>query len=370
MKHSWESMNIAFIHEWLTNVAGSEKVLLTMKEIFPDAQIYTSVYDAKNAPAFAKHDIKTTYLQKLPLLKKKRELLIPLTPMAFEQLDLSMHDLVISNSTFAAKGVITKPNTIHISYCHTPARYLWDSQVDPRAKKGRLSQLRNKVSHELRIWDRVAADRVDFFFANSKYIAKRIKKYYRRDSVVVYPPVEVEKFDIDESVERGDHYLFVSRLIDYKKCDLVIQSFNKLGVPLRVVGFGPDEAKLRQMSNKNITFAGKLSGADLIKEYQSAQALIFPAEEDFGIVPIEAMACGTPVIAFGKGGVTESVIDRETGIFFTEQTTNSIIDSIEKFKRLKFDRKKIREQSLKFSVPNFKKNFTAEVEKIIEQKAR
>lgn len=365
MKRSLENMNTALVHEWLTNVAGSEKVLLALKEIFADAPIYTSVFDSVNAKPFKKFEIYTSYLQKLPWMKKKRELLIPLTPLAFEQFDLSKHDLVISNTTMAAKGVITKPETIHISYCHTPPRYLWDPQVDPRAKKGRLGWLRNKTSHEMRIWDRVAADRVDYFLANSHYIARRIKKFYGRDSVVIYPPVEIESFQIDEKVERGDHYLFVGRLINYKKCDLVIHAFNKLKLPLRIVGYGPDKKKLWHLADKNIEFVGTKANADLAKEYQQAQALIFPAEEDFGIVPIEAMACGTPVIAFNKGGVTETVINSETGLFFDEQTPESIVDAIERFDKIEFDQYTIRCQAEKFSKENFKNNFIAAVEKIL-----
>ncbi|MDO8444321.1 MAG: glycosyltransferase [bacterium] len=365
MKRSLENMNTALVHEWLTNVAGSEKVLLALKEIFADAPIYTSVFDSVNAKPFKKFEIYTSYLQKLPWMKKKRELLIPLTPLAFEQFDLSKYDLVISNTTMAAKGVITKPETIHISYCNTPPRYLWTPEVDPRAKSGYFRSLRAKIMHEMRIWDRVAADRVDYFLANSHYIARRIKKFYGRDAVVVYPPVEIESFQIDEKVERGDHYLFVGRLINYKKCDLVIQAFNKLKLPLRIVGFGSDEKELRRLADKNIEFVGALSGEKLVKEYQQAKALIFPAEEDFGIVPIEAMACGTPVIAFNKGGVTESVVDDETGLFFDEQTPESIITAVKKLDDIKFDSDVIRHQAEKFSKEKFKNNFVAEIEKIL-----
>lgn len=360
-----ENMNIALVHEWITNNAGSEKVLAVLADIFPDAPIYTSVYDAEKVREFSKYDIRTSFLQKLPLLKKKRELLIPLTPIAFEQFDFSKYDLVISSSTMAAKGVITKPETIHISYCHTPPRYLWDPNVDPRAKAGSFRGLRAKVMHDMRIWDRVAADRVDHFFANSKYISNRIQKFYRRDSVVIYPPVDIERFTINSSIKRSDDYLYVGRLVNYKKCDLVIQTFNKNGLKLRIVGSGPDEARLIRMANDNITFLGKRSESDLVKEYQSAKAFIFPAEEDFGIVPIEAMACGTPVIAFAKGGVTETVVDNKTGVFFDEQTTKSLESAIQKLDTLSLDQEKIRQQALNFSTEKFKEKFKKEVEKII-----
>ena len=365
MKRSLESMNIAIVHDWLTNVAGSEKVLLALKEIFPDATIFTSVFDSKKAAPFKDFDIRTSVLQKLPFMKSKRELLIPLTPFAFEQFDLSKYDLVISNTSMAAEGVITKPETIHISYCNTPPRYLWDPSVDPRAKSGSFQFLRRNVIHNMRIWDRLAADRVDHFMTNSHYIAKRIKKFYRRDSAVVYPPVDISNFDLDDSVKRADNYLYAGRLINYKKCDIVIQAFNKLDLPLHIVGSGPDEAYLRGPANKNIKFLGRISDEDLRREYQSAKALIFPAEEDFGIVPIEAMACGTPVIAFDKGGATETVIDRETGLFFDQQTLESIVESVKSFENIKFDQSKIRQQAEKFSKEIFKENISREINKIL-----
>ncbi len=365
MKRSVENLNIALVHEWITNVAGAEKVLLALKELFPKAPIYTAVYDKNKAKPFEDFEIHTSFLQNIPFMKSKRELLVPFTPFAFEQFDLSKYDLAISSTTIAAKGVITKPETLHISYCHTPPRYLWDPQVDPRAKKGRLSWLRNKTMHDMRIWDRVAADRVDHYLANSHYIAKRIKKFYGKDSTVIYPPVDLESFKLNKNVTRKDHFLFVSRLIDYKKCDLVIEAFNSLQIPLRIVGYGPDEARLIKLGKDNITFAGPKFGADLAKEYQEAKALVFAAEEDFGIVPIEAMACGCPVIAYGKGGTTESVIDGKTGIFFKEQTKDSVISAVKKFDEIKFDEKSIREQSERFSKEKFKSSFMKEVEKYI-----
>ncbi len=365
MKRFLESMNIALVHEWLTNVAGSEKVLLVLKELFPDAPIYTSVFDPDRAAPFRNFDVRTSFLQKLPLIQKKRELLIPLTPFAFEQFDLSAYDLVISNSTMAAKGVITKPGTIHVSYCHTPPRYLWTPSVDPRAQSGSFTWLRQDVMHNMRIWDRLAADRVDHFLANSHYIAKRVLKFYRRDATVVYPPVDIANFKIDPAVKRGDHYLYVGRLVNYKKCDIIIQAFNQLKLPLRIVGSGPDEAKLRQVAAENIQFIGVKTDSELAREYQGAKALIFPAEEDFGIVPIEAMATGLPVIAFNQGGATETIVPNETGIFFEEQTPESITDAIDKFRLIKFDQNIIRRRAEKFSTENFKKNFIDEIEKIL-----
>ena len=359
--------NIALVLEWITNVAGSEKVLLAMKELFPEAPIYTAVFDKKKAAPFANFDIRTSILQKLPFFKSKRELLIPFTPFAFEQFDLSKYDIVISSTTMAAKGVITKPDTIHISYCHTPPRYLWEPNVDPRASRGWFQGLRQNTIHKMRIWDRLAADRVDYFLANSNYTASRIKKYYRRDATVVYPPVDISQFTLAEPNETKDYFLFVSRLIDYKRCDIVIEAFNKLGWPLKVVGYGPDRAKLEQIAKENIEFLGGKFGTELAAIYRGAKAFIFAAEEDFGIVPVEAMACGKPVICYARGGQTESVINGETGLFFEEQTADSIVETLQKFDASKFDPAKIRLQAEKFSKDKFKENFLKAIDKFIKK---
>lgn len=358
-------MNIALVHEWLTNVAGSERVLLALKEMYSEAPIFTSVFDSNKAKPFAKFDVKTSILQKLPLMRSKREFLVPFTPFAFEQFDLSKYDVVISNTSMAAKGVITKPNTIHISYCNTPPRYLWEANVDPRAQKGKFSFLRNKVTHEMRIWDRVAADRVDYFFANSKYIAKRIKKYYGRESQVVYPPVDVDRFEVAPPQDVKDYYLFVSRLINYKKCDLVIDAFNDLGLPLKIIGTGPDENILKKQAKSNIEFLGFISDEDMKKYYSEAKAFIFPAEEDFGIVPVEAMASGRPVIAYRGGGAMETVVDGVTGIFFDEQTPQCLINAIKNFDSKKFNPEKIKQHANEFSVDRFKDEFDCAVKKIV-----
>jgi len=367
MKSSLENMNIALVHDWLTNLAGAERVLLTIKELFPKADIYTSVFDKKGAKSFAKFDIKTSYLQSYPLLKKRRELLVPLTPGAFESINLSKYDLVISNTTFAAKGVITKPETVHICYCHTPTRYLWEPEIDPRSSKGFLTGLRQKTAEKLKIWDLAAADRPDYYFANSKYIRDRIKKYYKRDSKVIYPPVDVNNFNPAKvTSDIKDYYLFVSRLISYKKCDLVIEAFNKLKLPLKIIGRGPEKTRLQKMAKSNIEFLGYLSDEEMKKYYREARAFVFAAEEDFGIVPVEAMAAGRPVIAYGKGGVAETVVNGKTGILFPKQTVESLIAAINKFNPKDFDSKVIRKQAEKFSEERFKKEFREEVEKIVQ----
>jgi glycosyltransferase involved in cell wall biosynthesis len=346
-------------------MAGAERVLFEVKKIYPDAPIYTSVFDPVGAKEFAKFDIKTSYLNNWPFFKSKRELLIPYTPLAFESFDFSKYDVVVSSTSFPSKGIITKPNTVHICYCHTPSRYLWEPQVDPRASKGFLSGLRKKVAHKNRIWDIAAAERVDYYIANSHYVAKRIKKFYHRDSVVVYPPVDVEKFSPDKNGKTGDYFLFVSRLVGYKRCDLVIDAFNKLGLPLKVIGRGPEKEALAKKANKNIEFLGFLSDDEIKKYYCEAKAFIFAAEEDFGIVPVEAMASGRPVIAYGIGGAAETIVPGVTGEFFTEQTTDSLIAAVKAFDPKKYDTTKIRKHAEKFSSERFRNEFKTTIDKLV-----
>jgi glycosyltransferase involved in cell wall biosynthesis len=367
MKSSTENLNIALVHEWITNVAGAEKVLLALHEVFPKAPIYTAVYDPKKAKAFDGMDIRTSFLQKIPFMKTKRELLVPFVPFAFEQFDLSKYDLVISSSTVGAKGVITKPETTHISYCHTPTRYIWEPQVDPRAAKGLFRGLRQGIIHKMRIWDRLAADRVDHFLANSKYVANRIRKYYRTEATVIYPPIDVELFNPVDDSQVGEYFLFVSRLVDYKKPKMVVEAFNKLGLPLKVVGYGPEEASLRAIAKENVEILGGKFGKELRDLYAHAKAFIFVAEEDFGIVPVEAMACGRPVIAYGKGGTTETVIENLTGVTFDEQTAESLMAAVKNFSVDNFDSKKIRAFAERFSKDRFKAEILEYVEKILKK---
>ena len=366
MKFSLENLNIALVHDWLTSHAGGERVLLEMSEIFPKAPIFTSVFDPKGACPFKNKDVRPSFLQKFPLLKSKRELLVPLTPFAFEQIDLSKFDLILSSCSMASKGVLSKPGSIQICYCHTPSRYLWEPEVDSRARSGFFSSLRQNTAHKMRIWDRVAADRVDYFFANSKYVAGRIKKYYKRDSIVIYPPVDVEAYEPVNKSDIKDYFLFVSRLVRYKKCDLVIDAFNDLGLPLKIIGQGPDKKYLQKKAKGNIEFLGYLSNEEVKKYYQEAKAFVFAAEEDFGIVPVEAMACGRPVIAYSGGGVKESVVDGVTGVLFDEQTPQCLIEAINNFDPDKFDPVKVRNHAKKFSKEVFKKKYLEAIEKILK----
>lgn len=363
-------MKVALVHEWLTGISGSERVLLEIAKLFPEAPIYTAVFRPEQTKPFVGREVITSFLQNIPLMKSKRELLIPFAPFAFEQFNLSKYDLVISSSHIAAKGVLTKPETIHISYCHTPPRYLWEPNLDSRASQGRFTWLRRNIAHKMRLWDRLAADRVDYFLANSYFVRKRIQKYYKREAVVIYPPVDTSCFKPADKSEIKDYFLFVSRLVGYKRCDLVVRAFNDLNLPLKIIGRGPERNALVKKAKKNIEFLGFLSDEEIKRYYAKARAFVFPAEEDFGIVPIEAMASGRPVIAYNGGGTAETVIDGVSGKLFPEQTPQCLIDAVRNFKPERFDPKKIRQHAEKFSSERFRREMKREVEGIIERKQR
>ena len=357
-------MKIAIVQEWLTNLGGSERVVFDISEIFTKAPIYTSVANLKNLPEEYKElDIRTSFLQKIPFFSKRHQLLLPLMPLAFESFDLSDYDVVISSSHSCAKGIITKPETLHISYCHTPTRYLWSNYSEYK-KESQFNYLINKtiprLTNKLRIWDRLAAERVDRFVCNSHYVSERVKKYYKREATVIYPPVDTSFFKPSDKI--GDYYLIVSRLIPYKKVDLVIQSFNDLKIPLKIIGKGPEYDKLKKMANSNIEFLGSLTDGEVKEYYSHALAFIAPQEEDFGITPVEAMASGRPVIAYNKGGLKETVVEGLTGTFFNEQTPQCLIDVIQKFNPKKYNQNLIRQHALKFDTVVFKRRFKKFVE--------
>lgn len=351
---------IAIVHDWLTNFAGAEQVVRSLLEIFPEAPVYTSMYKPEKLPqVFRDKKVYTTSLQKYSFIP--HQLLFPMMGKAFEEFDLSDYDVVISSSHASSKGIITKPETLHISYCHTPTRYLWSHYFEylDQMQFGLLNPLVKwrmpKIAYKLRMWDRLAADRVDLWVANSKNTAKRINKYYRKNATVIYPPVNTSLFSLSTTTK--NYYLICSRLIPYKKIDLVIETFNELGKELIVVGTGPLEKEFKKMAKKNIKILGRVSDEELKQYYNQAKAFIFPAEEDFGIVPIESMASGRPVIAYGKGGATETVIEGKTGIHFEEQTKASLKKAIKKFEEMSFDSTAIRNYALQFSNENFKKKF-------------
>ncbi|RJP35462.1 MAG: glycosyltransferase family 4 protein [Actinobacteria bacterium] len=360
-------MRVALVHEWLTNIAGSERVLLALHELYPEAPVHTSVFVPEEFPQLEDADVRTSFLQKIPGARTRHQAFPLLRTVAFERFDLSAFDVVISSSHAEAKGVITPPETLHICYCYTPIRYYWSGYhhylQNPRF--GVLNPIVKAVmpymTNYLRVWDRCAADRVDLFVAISDHVAKRIKKYYRRDADVIYPPVNTSWLDISSSVD--EYFLLVGRLIPYKRADIVVEAFNRLGLPLKVAGTGSELDALRGMAGPNVEFLGRVPDAELRELYSRCRALVFPQEEDFGIVPLEAMAAGRPVIAYRAGGALETVVEGETGMFFDRQDAQSLMECVRDFDPGRFNPERARERALRFDVEVFKeqiKNYVAD----------
>lgn len=358
-------LKVAIVHDWLVSYAGADRVVDCMHHVFPDAPIYTLVYDKEKMPAwFRDYDIRTTWIQKLPFATKLYKKLLPLMPGAFEALDLSEYDLVLSSSSSCSKGVITRPDAVHICYCHTPIRYVWDFYYTYRANANPLVRaVMPSQMHKLRQWDKCAADRVDYFIANSRYIAQRIKKYYRRDSDVIYPCVHINQSPF---VEKEDFYLVVGRFTWYKRIDLAVAACTKLGRRLVVIGTGDEESRLKAMAGPTVEFkGGGLSDEEVRGYYLRAKAFLFPGEEDFGITPVEAQSAGTPVLAFGRGGACETVEDGRTGLLFHAQTVESLAECIEKFEAegVACSKEEIRAHSLSFSEERFEEELRAYCER-------
>jgi len=344
-------MRVALVHDWLIHMRGGEKVLECLAQLYPDATIYTLFYDRKTlSPTLKKMRIRASFLQHWPGIKKFYRWLLPILPHAIESLKVKDADLVISSSHCVAKGVRIPEKAFHICYCHTPMRYLWSFYDEYFGKfPSGVKPFMRKVFERLRRWDLESNESVDRFIAISKYIQARIQRVYGRDSEVIYPPVDIHFYH--PQGEPQDYYLVTSAFVPYKRVDLVIQAFNGLDRRLMIVGSGPLEHSYRaQCQGSNITFLGACSNEELRTLYAQAKALIFPTEEDFGIVPVEAQACGTPVIALKKGGALEGV---KTGVFFEEQTPMSLQDAIAKFEKMNFDRKEIPTHVAGFSRSRF-----------------
>ncbi len=348
-----EKARVALVHDWLTGQRGGEKVLEVLAEIFPRATIYTLFhFRGSQAENIEKREIKTSFLQTLPWLKKKYRLYLPLFPLAAELFDLSDYDLIISSSHCVAKGIIPPPGALHISYIHSPVRYAWN-QYYAYFSRGRLSFFSRlaipPVIHWLRVWDESSSSRVDHFVANSDNVARRIARYYHREADVIHPPVDTDFFHPAEGAPREDFYLIVSALVPYKRIDLAVEAFSLNGQSLKIVGLGPDFRRLKKRARPNIEFLGQVSAEGLRSLYQRARAFLLPGEEDFGIAVVEAQACGTPVIAYGQGGATESVVPNQTGIFFSELTVAGLLGALDKFKSLAFNKSTIRSNAMAFS---------------------
>lgn len=356
-------MRVAIAHEWLTTLGGSERVVEALLELYPEAPVYTSFLSSRNLPdSVMSWDVRTSFVQKLPFLHRVAQRYMPLFPMAFESFDLSGYDLVISSSSACAKGVLTGPGTTHVCICYTPLRYAWEPHLDPRFKYSHPAVRAGSslALHYLRLWDRLAADRVDHFIAISQNIAVKIRKYYRRESTVIYPPVSVERYPVMESPRT--YFLVVSRLVPYKKVELAVEAFTRLGLPLKVAGDGPERERLEAMAGPNVEFLGYVEDAELPRLMSGCLALIFPGEEDFGIVPVEAMAAGRPVIGLGRGGLLETVVDGETGLFFAEPTPESLIGAVARFSPGDYDPAKLSQHAAAFS----KERFQREIREFID----
>lgn len=361
---------IAIAHDFLYTYAGAERVLEQIIQIYPDAELF-SLFDflpPGEREFIAGKPVSTSFIQRLPMARKKHRSYLPLMPLAIEQLDVSGFDIIISSSYLVAKGVVTGPDQLHICYCHTPARFAWDLQhsyLNESGLTGGLkSMLARTILHYIRNWDVRSAHGVDVFISNSDYVGRRIRKFYRRSSTVIYPPVAVEQFTLQTRKE--DFYLAVSRLVPYKRMDLIIEAFGRMpDKRLIVIGDGPERNKISAMATSNVTLKGHQPLANVKRCMRFARAFVFAAEEDFGIVPVEAQACGTPVIALAKGGVTESVIDGKSGFFFAEQSVPGIIAAVQRFEAqgVEWSPSEIRKHTMPFSCVRFRQHFKELVER-------
>jgi glycosyltransferase involved in cell wall biosynthesis len=350
-------MKLALVHDHLTQEGGAEKVLEVLQETFPSSPTFTLVCDNKKVGKFFDtKKIHTSFLQNLPFAKRGLQWYLPLMPAATESHDLSDFDVVISSSSAFAKGVLTKPEAVHICYCHTPTRYLWSdthSYLRELKRNFLVKKILPMALSKLRQWDRLAADRVDYFIANSAEVQKRIKKYYQRDSEIIYPPVQTTRFSISPKI--GDYYLTGGRLVSYKRFDLTVETFNRLGIKLKIFGDGPEFNELRKKARGNIEFLGRITDADKINLFQNCLAFINPQVEDFGITVIEAMAAGRPVIAYAAGGALETVKAGQTGAFFHEQAWEELADVLIRFKPENFNPQIIKQHASQFDTEVFKR---------------
>ena len=365
---------VAIVHDWLVNYGGAERVVEAFLKIFPDADIYTLVYDKKKmGKIFPEQKVHASFVQKIPFAAKLYTKMLPLMPRAFESFDFSGYDLVLCSSSCCAKGVITPPAVPHIAYIHTPMRYAWDQFFEYQKQTNKLvAFFMNRFMPSIRLWDFVSSQRIDSIIANSRYIQRRIKKYWNLGSSVVYPPVDTSRL-CPNNLAPEDFYVVFSRFVPYKRIDLAITACGELGRKLVVIGAGSQEKELKALAarykNADITFTGRLSDEEVMSFLQRCRAMIFCAEEDFGIVPVEAQACGRPVIAFAKGGSLETVIDGQTGVFFNRQETNSVVEALKKFETLEkqncFMSERIVSHAREFSTERFCSQIKEEIDRIL-----
>jgi glycosyltransferase involved in cell wall biosynthesis len=356
-----DGRRVAIVHYWLVKMRGGERVLERLLRLFPNADLFTHVYDpAAMSEVIRSRRVRTTFIQKLPGARRYYRQYLPLMPLALEELDLTGYDLVICSESGPAKGVITAPEAQQVCYCHSPMRYLWDHYPAYRAAAGPIARLAMPWSfHKLRQWDTVSAARVDQFIANSTFVQRRIAKAYRRDSTVIHPPVDTSLFHVSTTIDA--RWLWVGQMNAYKRPDLAVEAFNAMGLPLLMVGDGDMAKDMRRRAGPNITIVPRLNFDELRRAYAQCRALVFTADEDFGIVPVEAMASGRPVLAYGKGGAVDTVEPGKSGLFFQEQTVESLIDGIERMEAWldDFDPTAALTCARRFSPERFDDNFLA-----------
>lgn len=367
-------MKVAIVHYWLVNYRGGERVVEALCRVFPQADLFTLVYDPSRMPeTIRSRRIQTSFLQRIPGARRRYQPYLPLFPVAIEQFDLRGYDLVISSEASVAKGVLTRPETLHVCYCHSPMRYAWDlyfdylhrDDVGPFKRRG-IPWLMNW----LRVWDVAASHRVDRFVANSENVRRRILKHYRREAEVIYPPVPVDEYEI--SPDTGDFYLSVGQLVPYKRVDLLVRVMNRLGRPLVVIGDGPQLGAIRKLAGPTVRVLGWQPFPVVREHLARARAFVFPGEEDFGMAPVEALASGRPVIALDRGGAREVVTDGETGILFPEPSEESLAAAVERFERedRRFDPATLRERARAFDAPVFERRTRAFIEQALEEHRR
>lgn len=360
---SLRGMRVALIHYWLVTMRGGEKVIESLCRMFPEADIFTHAYDPQAmSPIIRQHKVTTSFIGRLPRPTRHYKSYLPLMPLALEQLDLRGYDLVISSESGPAKGIVPDANALHVCYCHSPMRYVWNMYHDYRERSGRLKRAAmGPLTHYIRNWDAVSATRVDHFVANSQNVRTRIERYYRRDAEVIYPPVSVDDFRPLPPGQAEDYYLMVGELVSYKRPDLAVEAFNRLGRRLVVIGGGEMLEEIRRIAGPTVKVMGPQPFDQLRHHYAHCRALVFPGEEDFGIVPVEAMASGRPVLAYRRGGALETVVEGLSGLFFDTQSVEAIIDGVERMDCFDVDQPALLAHARTFSEPEFRRQMGAAI---------
>jgi glycosyltransferase involved in cell wall biosynthesis len=364
-------MKVAIIHYWLVGMRGGEKVIEALCEIYPQADIFTHVYVPQMvSDRIRQHRIIPTFINALPRAARMYKTYLPLMPLALEQLDLRGYDLIISSESGPSKGIIPPADALHVCYCHTPMRYIWNMYHDYRNGASRLTRLMMPpLAHYLRMWDVTSAARVDSFVANSATVAKRIRRYYGADSVIIHPPVDTAAFSIAEPSDLGDYYLMAGELVSYKRPDLAVRAFNEMKLKLVVIGGGEMLDEIRRLAGPTVTVMGSQPFDVLKQHYARCCALIFPGEEDFGIVPVEAMASGRPVVAFGRGGATETVAKGVSGVFFADQSVEAISSAVKSLANIEIDPEKIAAHANQFGRDQFLQKMRTHIDRLLAEKA-